>query len=192
MEHAAQSENSRQTSLTEFFQYNSMHPTCPCPDELSCECNIGLKYQDFVEKFVLHKRSKQDGGGKYWAPRQRRSATIGRLVMLHPSKGDVFYLRMLLTHDHCKGKRSYEVHLIIISPATTPQPCTHLRTSSTKPCLPGITHSRWPAATYIPSCVCTPRTAAGRLRVGEGDAGCRGIPDASCSASALHFDPAVL
>jgi ATP-dependent DNA helicase PIF1 len=56
---------------------------------------------DFPEKF------RWDKSGKKWVLRKNGSATIGRLVSLHPAKGDVYYLRMLLCHDHCIGKTSY-------------------------------------------------------------------------------------
>ena len=45
--------------------------------------------------------------------RNNNSQTIGRLVALHPSKGDVYFLRMLLCHDHCIGKTSYDDMLMV-------------------------------------------------------------------------------
>ena len=33
---------------------------------------------------------------------------MGRLPLFEPSMGDVFYLKLLLTHDHCKGTKSEE------------------------------------------------------------------------------------
>jgi hypothetical protein len=49
------------------------------------------KYEDFPSKFVW----KDDT--KVWQPRQRGD-TIGRMVSIHPSCNDIFYLRMLLKH----------------------------------------------------------------------------------------------
>ena len=62
---------------------------------------------DFPEKF------RWDLKGKNWVLRKNNSATIGRLVSLHPAKGDVYYLRMLLCHDHCIGKTSYDDMLMV-------------------------------------------------------------------------------
>ena len=44
---------------------------------------------------------------KEWHPRQR-GCSIGRVHTVNPLAGDVFYLRMLLYHDHCRGKTSFE------------------------------------------------------------------------------------
>ena len=37
-----------------------------------------------------------------------KNEVVGRLLMLQPSHGDIFYLKFLLTQEHCKGKRSEE------------------------------------------------------------------------------------
>jgi hypothetical protein len=44
---------------------------------------------------------------KEWHPLQR-GCSIGRVHTVNPLAGDVFYLRMLLYHDHCRGKTSFE------------------------------------------------------------------------------------
>lgn len=94
------------TTLTEYFTYNDTYPDCRCPasrlETDGCGCHRTCKYQDFPERFRFDKKEKQ------WVPRQRDTGTIGRLVALHPSKGDVFYLRMLLCQEHCVGARSYD------------------------------------------------------------------------------------
>ena len=36
-----------------------------------------------------------------------RQQAIGRLTMLTPANGEVFYLGVLLYHSHCKGKKSF-------------------------------------------------------------------------------------
>ena len=50
---------------------------------------------------------------KQWSMRQNQNPgmkqeSIGRLPPLTPAHSDVFYLRSLLCHEHCKGKKSYE------------------------------------------------------------------------------------
>ena len=40
--------------------------------------------------------------------RSIKTEIVGRLPMLVPSHGDIFYLKLLLTQDHCKGLRSEE------------------------------------------------------------------------------------
>ncbi|XP_058768047.1 uncharacterized protein LOC131641761 [Vicia villosa] len=58
-----------------------------------------LTYGDFVSKFVYHKRSRS------WKPR-KRGYTIGRLIWVPQSTGELFYLRMMLTCK--KGPLSYQ------------------------------------------------------------------------------------
>ena len=45
---------------------------------------------------------------KKWQKRKRENdtTTVGRVHSVNPLAGDVFYLRMLLHHDHCRGKTS--------------------------------------------------------------------------------------
>ncbi|XP_058767402.1 uncharacterized protein LOC131641097 [Vicia villosa] len=58
-----------------------------------------LTYGDFVSKFVYHKRSRT------WKPR-KRGYTIGRLIWVPQSTGELFYLRMMLTVT--KGPLCYQ------------------------------------------------------------------------------------
>lgn len=58
-----------------------------------------LTYAQFVTKFVYTKKKRS------WKPRTR-GYTIGRLIWVPPSTGEVFYLRMMLTI--AKGPTSYE------------------------------------------------------------------------------------
>ncbi|XP_058775182.1 uncharacterized protein LOC131649435 [Vicia villosa] len=58
-----------------------------------------LTYGDFVSKFVYHKRSRS------WKPR-KRGYTIGRLIWVPQSTGELFYLRMMLTVT--KGPLCYQ------------------------------------------------------------------------------------
>jgi ATP-dependent DNA helicase PIF1 len=82
------------TTLTAFFAWNKEHQGTDVQPDLK------LTYQDFPERFKYEKHM--------WSERQKHSDTIGRIVSLHPSTGDVFYLRMLLCNDHCIGKTSFK------------------------------------------------------------------------------------
>ena len=82
-------ESQRITELTAFLDYNQTNP----------ETNVS--YVDFPEFFTWK--------NKKWNPRKRGpSDTIGRVHIVNPAAGDVYYLRMLLHRDHCKGKTSFE------------------------------------------------------------------------------------
>jgi len=60
-------------------------------------------YEDFPSKFVW----KTDGGVKRWEKRQRGSGCeAGRMPTVHPSSGDLFYLRLLLKNK--KGATSFQ------------------------------------------------------------------------------------
>ncbi|CAK8534587.1 unnamed protein product [Lathyrus sativus] len=58
-----------------------------------------LTYSDFVTKFVYQKKNRT------WKPR-KKGYTIGRLIWVPQSTGELFYLRMMLTVK--KGPKSYE------------------------------------------------------------------------------------
>ena len=61
-----------------------------------------LTYSQFVSKFVYEK--------KKWRPR-KRGFTIGCLIWVPPTTGELFYLRMMLTV--VKGPTTYEeIHKI--------------------------------------------------------------------------------
>ena len=82
-------EQQRTTELTAFFDYNKLNP------------NTKVMYVDFPEFFTW-----KDKG---WKIRKRGpSDTIGRVHNVNPAAGDVYYLRMLLHHEHCKDKVSFE------------------------------------------------------------------------------------
>ncbi|KAI5407486.1 hypothetical protein KIW84_053660 [Lathyrus oleraceus] len=57
-----------------------------------------LTYNKFVSKFVYVKKKRE------WKPRQK-GYTIGRLIWVPPTTGELYYLRLMLTH--VKGPRSY-------------------------------------------------------------------------------------
>ncbi|XP_058726301.1 uncharacterized protein LOC131597634 [Vicia villosa] len=57
-----------------------------------------LTYSNFVSKFVYVKKKRE------WKPRQK-GYTIGRLIWVPPTTGELYFLRMMLTH--VKGPRNY-------------------------------------------------------------------------------------
>ena len=71
------------SSLTVFFDYNRVHP-----DELPS------KYHDFPRTHVYLKRGKQA------MEAQAERVYIGRHFFVHPTAGEVFYLRLQL-HSMC-------------------------------------------------------------------------------------------
>ena len=84
-------ETHRCTELTGFFEANRKHP------------ELKLLYVDFPEQFTWDNKLKE------WKLRKQLSSdTIGRVHTVNPAAGDVYYLRMLLHHEHCKGKISFE------------------------------------------------------------------------------------
>jgi hypothetical protein len=78
-----------QTTLTAWFEANELYPEAR-----------QLLYPDFPKRYVWDKRSKT------WQARQRNiDETIGRMYTAHPSSGEKFYLRILLSH--VTGARSF-------------------------------------------------------------------------------------
>ncbi len=73
-----QNEN-KDTTLTGYFKANAEYPEA---------CN--LLYQDFPSKFVWNKNKRK------WTPRKQLFA-IGRMYYVHPTSGERFYLRTLLS-----------------------------------------------------------------------------------------------
>jgi len=83
-----ENESLGKTMLTEFFVANQQLPFAG-----------QHLYQDFPEWFVWKKDVKK------WQPRQRGS-TVGRMIYVHPTAGERFYLRLLLTS--VRGSTSFE------------------------------------------------------------------------------------
>ena len=83
-------EKQRYTELTGFFQFNADNP------------GTRITYVDFPESLTWNSVEKQ------WRWRKNTSDTIGRIHSVHSAAGDVYYLRMLLHHDHSKGKISFD------------------------------------------------------------------------------------
>ena len=83
-------ETHRCTELTGFFEANQKDP------------ELKLIYVDFPEQFTWDTKVKE------WKKRKNLpSDTIGRVHAVNPVAGDVYYLRMLLHHEHCMGKVSF-------------------------------------------------------------------------------------
>ena len=89
-------EQGRETEWTAFFYYNAQRNTTKGP-EFNPRTMPG--YVDMPESYTF----KQ----KEWHPRQR-GFSIGRVHTVNPLAGDVFYMRLLLHHDHSKGKTSFK------------------------------------------------------------------------------------
>ena len=59
------------------------------------------RYVDIPTSYVYQKKEKK------WSPCQC-GCSIGRVHTVNPLAGDVFYLRILLHSDHCRGKTSFD------------------------------------------------------------------------------------
>ena len=86
-------ERCQDTELTAFFQYNESVPL----DE-----RVNLPQYVDMPKTHVYDKSKHE-----WRIRQR-DEVIGRVHTVNPIAGDVYYLRILLHDDHCRGKNSFE------------------------------------------------------------------------------------
>nr|GEV65137.1 DNA helicase [Tanacetum cinerariifolium] len=78
----------KNTTSTEWFAYNA-----------SNETGRLLSYLEFPSEFVWHSDSKS------WSPRRNNKSSIGHLAYVHPTSGELFFLRMLLCHQ--KGCRDF-------------------------------------------------------------------------------------
>ncbi|KAI5410637.1 hypothetical protein KIW84_055960 [Lathyrus oleraceus] len=76
-----------ESMFTSWFEANCKYPEAQ-----------NLTYNKFVSKFVYVKKKRE------WKPRQK-GYTIGRLIWVPPTTGELYYLRLMLTH--VKGPRSY-------------------------------------------------------------------------------------
>ena len=81
-------ERGKETELTAFFKVNAEEKDRLGPD---FDPTVLPKYVDMPQTYTLTKMK--------WKIRQR-GFTIGRVHTVNPLAGDVFYLRMLLHHDH--------------------------------------------------------------------------------------------
>ncbi|XP_021975391.1 uncharacterized protein LOC110870521 [Helianthus annuus] len=90
LQNIARNPLSRRTTLTEWL-YNN------CIDESGRH----LTYVDFLSEY------RWEASAKTWIRRlTNRTPAIGRLIYVHPTCGETFYLRLLLPHQ--KGCRSFE------------------------------------------------------------------------------------
>ncbi|XP_040368295.1 uncharacterized protein LOC112192958 isoform X3 [Rosa chinensis] len=78
LESIIERKSTEDTTLTGWFQANKIYPEAR-----------ELTYVEFPTKFVWHDRTK------CWAPRKRYE-TIGRITYIHPTKGELYFMRMLL------------------------------------------------------------------------------------------------
>ncbi|XP_050908519.1 uncharacterized protein LOC127122180 [Lathyrus oleraceus] len=76
-----------ESMFTSWFEANCKYPEAQ-----------NLTYSKFVSKFVYVKKKRE------WKPRQK-GYIIGRLIWVPPTTGELYYLRLMLTH--VKGPHSY-------------------------------------------------------------------------------------
>ena len=91
-------EKQRETELTAFFVFNQT------------QRNSNLDMEQMPQYVDMPKGHVYDKAKKEWRKRQRNrgEATIGRVHTVNPVSGDVYYLRLLLHDDFCRGKTSFE------------------------------------------------------------------------------------
>ena len=91
-------ENQRETELTAFFRFNEAQM------EEDGDVELPL-YVDMPEGYIYEK--------KEWKKRKNKKTVIGRVHTVNPIAGDVYYLRMLLHDNHCRGKTSF-LHVLTL------------------------------------------------------------------------------
>ena len=94
-------EKQRDTELTAFFQLN---------DQLQEQLKDSEDQIDLPTYVDVPKKYRYDKKKKEWIRRKAFSedVVIGRVHTVNPVAGDVFYLRILLHTDHCRGKISFD------------------------------------------------------------------------------------
>ncbi|XP_022889075.1 uncharacterized protein LOC111404512 [Olea europaea var. sylvestris] len=83
-----ENENTRKTMLTEFFRVNIIN-----------EFARTLLYRDFPTHFIWN------ASNKTWTPRKKQ-IVVGRIVSINPSKGERYFLHLLL--NHIRGPTSFD------------------------------------------------------------------------------------
>nr|GEV41931.1 DNA helicase [Tanacetum cinerariifolium] len=78
----------KSTTLTEWFAFNEAN-----------EVERNLSYLEFSSEFVWYSNRK------CWSSRKNNKSSIGLLSYVHPTSGELFFLRMLLCHQ--KGCRDF-------------------------------------------------------------------------------------
>ena len=89
-------EQGRETELTAFFRFNAEEKESKGAD---FDPRVLPKYVDMPQSCTYR--------DKNWHIRER-GGSIGRVHTVNPLAGDVFYLRILLHHNHSRGKTSFE------------------------------------------------------------------------------------
>ena len=88
-------ETFKETELTAFFRLNAL---------LKAD-NAGLDrmptYVDMPKQYVYQVKNRK------WELRKKHSDSIGRVHSVGPGTKDLYYMRMLLHHNHCRGKTSF-------------------------------------------------------------------------------------
>jgi hypothetical protein len=109
MDEVAERAAQKDTTLTAFFKANEKYPEAR-----------ELLYQDIPQHFTLDRKKMQ------WKLRVQNRFALGRMFYAHPSSGEHFYLRLLLTV--VKGATSFEDLLTVngIQLPTFKQACIHL------------------------------------------------------------------
>ena len=83
------------THLYAFYKINEKFPD---------GFNSQIKYVDFPSYFSYNVSSNKLKLRTHQP--SVKTETIGRIPLISPDSGDIFYLRMLLTNDHCKGVKN--------------------------------------------------------------------------------------
>ena len=91
-------EQVRETELTAFFKLNQSEKESNGPD---FDVSSMPRYIDLPGGYTYSKKEKE------WKKR-KLGFSIGRIHTVNPIAGDVFYLRILLQNDHCRGKTSFK------------------------------------------------------------------------------------
>ena len=91
-------EKQRDTELTAFFRLNE-----------KLEQSEDLEENYLPSYIELPKKYRYDKSKKEWIQRKAHSedTVIGRIHSVNPIAGDVFYLRILLHNEHCRGKKKF-------------------------------------------------------------------------------------
>ena len=89
----------KDTELTAFLKLNANEKTAKGQDFDSRKMP---RYFELPQTYTYHRDKKE------WKKRLRQYKSIGRVHTVNPLAGDVFYLRILLHHDHCRGKASFK------------------------------------------------------------------------------------
>ena len=89
-------ENQRETELTAFFDFNRKSI------EQGFNSNELPMYVEMPDRYRYDKKLK-----KWIQRKQREGNVIGRVHSIHPVAGEVYFLRLLLHDNHCRGKVSF-------------------------------------------------------------------------------------